>query len=64
MKKLVVDCSKNSGKQETILDMTTEEIAATNKRAAENALPKPHTIEDRLTALEESVRAIINQGVK
>lgn len=36
MKKLIVDCSKPIGQQETLVDMTEEEIAALEAKWAEN----------------------------
>ena len=64
MRKEVVNCS--TGKS-TVVQMDDEEIASFNSHREKlrlEALNSPPTIEDRLTALEESVRAIINQGVK
>jgi len=36
MKKLVIDCSKPIGQQETLVDMTEEEIAALEAQQAAN----------------------------
>lgn len=56
MKKLVVDCSKPLGQQETVVDMPEEEKAALAAVHAENEeqkkKPKPLTAEERIAALE------------
>lgn len=58
MKKLLVDCSKPLGQQETVVDMTQDDIDEENARAIKDAelqaaRKSSPSIEDRLAALEE-----------
>lgn len=62
MKKLIVDCSRPLGQQEVMVDMTAEEIAAMEQvyaaNAAEEAQPKPKTLEQRLAELEQELTTL------
>ena len=61
MRKTVVNCS--IGKTTTV-DMDEQEVLKWQAEVTEAARPNPLTIEQRLSALEAQISAIINQGVK
>lgn len=62
MKKMIVDCSKPLGEQETIVDVVGEEkeamLAASALAAAEAVKPKPKTLEEQLADLAAEVEAL------
>lgn len=62
MKKMIVDCSKPLGEQETIVDIVGEEkeamLASSALAEIEAAKPKPKTLEEQIAELAAEIKAL------
>ena len=65
MKKLIVDCSRPIGQQETVVEMTQEEqnlLLQTQQMASSEAVIATKSQEQRIAELEEKIKLLAGEA--